>query len=215
VVLRQRETSIRRFNERESLYTCQKNQNDSVLLSIRTILSCDQRRYEPLPVNLNYRGNSVSKRVASVSKHCFRVFKVFPMSYLYQKRSFSFHSFCVLLLMKRFTKGKKTAAKIAFFPRETEVCQSVPARFFSVLQGVSTLVSLWFLALFWNAQGLLLADSIAYLAPLELLIFVEKRIRDGIANGGHFHCKHGCFFVANGTFLQHLCCISSRIRAFL
>jgi len=50
----------------------------------------------------------------------------------------------------------------------------MPACFFSILQGVSTLVSSWFLALFLNAKALFLAESTTYLARLELFIFVER-----------------------------------------
>ena len=101
-------------------------------------------------------------------------------------------------------------AKIAFLPtNKMEVCQSMPAHFFSILQGVSTLVSSWFLAHFLNAKVLFLAESITYLAPLEWFIFVERWLRDCVAKGSHFCCKHGDFFVANGLFLQLVCCMSS------
>jgi len=91
--------------------------------------------------------------------------------------------------MKWFIKGENLQPKFLFLPtrwRCAKVCQHTFSTFWKVFPPWSLL---WFLALFLNTKVLFLADSITYLAPLELFVFVEKM-------------QNMVIFVANSMFLQ-------------
>ncbi len=64
-------------------------------------------------------------------------------------------------------KGQTNCSQNCILTLKPEVCQSMPAFFFSVFKGVSALLLLWFLYHFFNSKAKTVADNIICFAPLE------------------------------------------------
>jgi len=97
---------------------------------------------------------------------------------------------------KRFTRMRKKVQSTLLPPwKNGGVPKHARCLLFSAFCKVFPPWPLYGFLLFLEHKALLLADSTTYLAPLELLVFIAKWIRNGIANRGQFCCNNCCVII--------------------